>query len=689
MIMNTKIHILLIEDNESDVILLEHRLLKVLNGRIILKHAECLSEALELMHQQSFDLILTDLGLPDSDGVKTINKLREKDSTTPIAVLSFRKDEKLALQTIKSGAQEYLVKDDLSEETLLRIIHYSIERKRIEESAKKSHQRFQTIFEKSPLGIALINSQTGGFLNINPMYASIVGRTIDELMKISLAKLVHPEDIEAYSQHIAKIENLNTNNIKIATRILRPNGSTIWIELTIVLFESGENGYPSYLSMIEDISEHKQMLTNLHELTGHLQNVREEERTRIGREIHDAFGSTLTTLETDLNWLSKEVTANPMHDRIRSLYELTGEAIETAKSVSTNLRPKVLDNLGLYGAIKHVICEFEQRTNIQCHLTSNTKNAPQLDKQRETSIFRIIQEVITNITRHAQATVVEIDLNEVDNEILIIIKDNGTGITKEQLLNSRSLGIIGMNERAKQLGGQLVIHGTPSQGTTITLHAPVNRVQNKVTVRVLVADDHALFRDGLKRIFSETSDLVVVAEAVNGRDVINKTNECEWDVLLLDINMSEVGGLEVLEQLSDKQSCRTLILSMYPEDEYALRAIRLGASGYLTKDTPADLLISVIRRIANGGKYVNPGLAEQLIFNPPLDTEVLAHTTFSTRELQIFKFITAGETLTDIASKLSLSKKTISTYRFRILEKMNMQNNAQLIRYAIQHNITQ
>ena len=126
---------------------------------------------------------------------------------------------------------------------------------------------------------------------------------------------------------------------------------------------------------------------------------------------------------------------------------------------------------------------------------------------------------------------------------------------------------------------------------------------------------------------------------------------------------------------------------MYPEDEYAIRAIRSGASGYLTKDSPTDQLVSVIRRLASGKNYVNPELAEKLFFNPTVDSEALGHTKFSDRELHVFKLIVKGESLTGIADKLSLSVKTISTYRTRILEKMGMENNAQLIRYAILHQL--
>ncbi|WP_297323838.1 response regulator transcription factor [Nitrosomonas sp.] len=209
-------------------------------------------------------------------------------------------------------------------------------------------------------------------------------------------------------------------------------------------------------------------------------------------------------------------------------------------------------------------------------------------------------------------------------------------------------------------------------------------------IKVLIADDHALFRDGLRRIFSETEDIEVVAEAVDGKDILKKARECEWDIILLDINLPDINGLDILKRiLSVNTAARILVLSMYPEEEYAIRAIRSGASGYLTKDSPTDQLINVIRRLAKGGKYVNPELAEKLLFNPVLDSAALTHTTFSDRELHVFKMIVSGESLTAIANKLSLSVKTVSTYRSRILEKMNMKNNAQLVRYAIQHRLVE
>lgn len=209
-------------------------------------------------------------------------------------------------------------------------------------------------------------------------------------------------------------------------------------------------------------------------------------------------------------------------------------------------------------------------------------------------------------------------------------------------------------------------------------------------IRILLADDHALLRNGLKRIFSETADIVVVTEASDGLDALEKMRHSEWDVALLDVSMPGMNGLEVLKRvMADNAQHRVLMLSMYSEDEYAIRAMRAGASAYLTKDSPTDLLMSVIRRLANGGKYVSPALAEKLLFNPELSSETPPHSTLSDRELHVLRLIVAGVSLTAIAEQLSLSVKTVSTYRTRILGKMNMQNNTQLVRYATEHRLTE
>lgn len=207
-------------------------------------------------------------------------------------------------------------------------------------------------------------------------------------------------------------------------------------------------------------------------------------------------------------------------------------------------------------------------------------------------------------------------------------------------------------------------------------------------IKIFLADDHRLFRDGLKRILGETSDIIVVGEATDGLDALDKMRQGGWNVALLDVNMPGMNGLEVLKRImNDGAAHQVLMLSTYHEDEYAVRSIRAGASAYLTKNTPTDLLISVIRRLATGKKYINPELAEKLLFDLSPISQKPLHSMLSDRELSVLKLIALGITLTEISEKLALSAKTVSTYRARILEKMNMQNNAQLVRYVTEHKL--
>jgi two-component system invasion response regulator UvrY len=207
-------------------------------------------------------------------------------------------------------------------------------------------------------------------------------------------------------------------------------------------------------------------------------------------------------------------------------------------------------------------------------------------------------------------------------------------------------------------------------------------------IKTFLADDHRLFRDGLKRILGETADIIVVGEATDGLDALDKMRQGGWDVALLDVNMPGMNGLEVLKRLmNDGVKHQVLMLSTYHEDEYAIRTIRAGASAYLTKNSPTDLLISVIRRLANGGRYIDPKLAEKLLFDLGPPSTISPHSILSDRELHVLKLIAAGVSLTEISQNLALSTKTVSTYRARILEKMRMQNNAQLVRYVAEHKL--
>jgi two-component system, NarL family, invasion response regulator UvrY len=210
----------------------------------------------------------------------------------------------------------------------------------------------------------------------------------------------------------------------------------------------------------------------------------------------------------------------------------------------------------------------------------------------------------------------------------------------------------------------------------------------EIMIKILIADDHTIVREGLKQIVAEVPDMEVTDVASDGQDALNKALKNDFDVIVLDISMPVKTGLDVLKELrAKKPGLNILILSVYPEEQYALRVLKAGASGYLTKESAPEELITAIRHVSQGRKYITFSLAEKLALDVEYPKERLPHETLSEREYKVMCMIGSGITMNKIASELFLSIKTISTYRTRILKKMNLKNNSELIRYVVENNI--
>ena len=206
-------------------------------------------------------------------------------------------------------------------------------------------------------------------------------------------------------------------------------------------------------------------------------------------------------------------------------------------------------------------------------------------------------------------------------------------------------------------------------------------------IKVIIADDHAIVRKGLRQILSETNDMDVVGEVSNGLAALKVSQQLQWDVFLLDISMPNKNGITTLKALKEEFPTRSvLILSMHPEDQYAIRALKAGASGYLNKQSAPDDLIAAIKQVANGGKYISNEVASALA-ESILQGDNTSIDKLSDRELQVLVLLCRGNTLSKIANDLSVSIPTVSTYRARILEKLRLKNTADLIRYGLEHDL--
>jgi two-component system invasion response regulator UvrY len=207
-------------------------------------------------------------------------------------------------------------------------------------------------------------------------------------------------------------------------------------------------------------------------------------------------------------------------------------------------------------------------------------------------------------------------------------------------------------------------------------------------LRILVVDDHPIVRRGLKQTLAEASEIGEIVEAATPHEALDLVRQREWDAVILDIGLPGRGGLEVLKDIKQEAPrLPVLILSMHAEEQYAVRAIRAGAAGYLTKEAATEKLVDVVRKVASGGRYISPELAERLATELTADPTRPLHASLSDREFTVLRLIASGQTVGDIADRLSLSVKTVSTYRARILEKMRLKNNAELMQYVLTNHL--
>jgi DNA-binding NarL/FixJ family response regulator len=454
----------------------------------------------------------------------------------------------------------------------------------------------------------------------------------------------------------------------------------------------------------------------LRALAARLQASREEERVRISRELHDEMGEMLTAQKFALSWMrqqlsngDKVIVEKEIFARIDSLGLLIDQMANRVRQLCTELRPSILDNLGLLAAIEWQANEFQLRTGIVCNITQKVDSL-NLEEQQATAMFRIFQEILTNVARHARASEVSVELKFAGQNLILQVQDNGEGISDTKLKGGTSLGILGMRERMTLLGGELLIQGIPAKGTTVTLCVPLNRTDSESAdkriviadgekkedrlsptagnpLRILVVDDHVVFRQGLKQLLIEKFPDASFGEAGNAHQALELLDNATWDVLLLDLSMPGRGGLDVVVQAKNIQPrTKILVLTMHPADQYAVRVLKAGASGYLTKESVTEEVVTAIKKVLAGGKYVTAALAEKLILNLT-DGGGKPHEQLSDREYQVLVTLAMGKSVKEIGVELSLSAKTISTYRARILQKLQFKTNADIVSYAMREQL--
>ena len=344
-----------------------------------------------------------------------------------------------------------------------------------EQLRKKVEEEYENIFNISPDMLAVCTAD-GKFLKVNTSWENITGFEKEELLQHGWSYFVHPDDVERTNAEVKK--QLKGSSVSNFINRFRCKDDSY----KILEWQATHAMEGIVHASARDITERKQAEETiershyqLRRLANKIESVREEERISIAGEIHDELGQGLTALHMDLSTLRAKVPESDkeQHDKITSILELATTITRTVQKISMDLRPGILDDLDLIPALQWQTDEFQKRTGVKCQLTIESTDID-LNNHQSTTLYRICQEVLTNITRHARATQVQVVMEEQDGNLVLEIRDNGKGITEKQIEDSESLGIIGMRERCLSCDGEMQIRGVPGKGTTLTVSIPVN-----------------------------------------------------------------------------------------------------------------------------------------------------------------------------------------------------------------------
>ncbi|MFC1964115.1 PAS domain S-box protein [Chloroflexota bacterium] len=351
-----------------------------------------------------------------------------------------------------------------------------------EEALQESEEKYSNLVERANDGIVII--QDGIMKYVNPRLAEMGGYTVEEVTGTQFSDYVPPaERPKLVARYMRRMSGKNVEPI-YETMLRRKDGIDINVEINASTISYQDSA--ADLVIVRDITERKQAeeelkasRERLRSFSTHLQAVREEERTKLARDIHDELGQALTALKIDLSWLAKECPADrkPLLEKAKSMSKLVDTTIQRVKSISTELRPGLLDVFGLVAAMEWQVSEFKKLTGMSIKINTEPEDIV-LDRDRSTVLFRVFQELLTNVARHADATRVKLDLTEEADKVVLTVTDNGKGITRARISDPRSFGLLGIRERVRSWQGEFRISGTPGKGTKAVVSIPLTNKED-------------------------------------------------------------------------------------------------------------------------------------------------------------------------------------------------------------------
>lgn len=490
------LHVLMVEDSadDADLILFElnESVFSVVSERVDTEAGMCAAIA-----ARKWDVIISDFNLPQFSAHRALAVLRELGADIPLVIVSGCIGEELAVALMKEGASDFVMKDRLARlvpaiERELREAAMRREHRQAQERLRENERLLDGVTAALGEGILVLNGE-GQLVFMNPEAERLLGWTAGELRGKDMHRIIHSQKQDGAplpEPCCGMLEVLRSGGVrKTEDEVFwGKNGSPMPVSIVASAIMEGDEPVASVVAF-QDISRRKQAERELREsrqqlqaLSAHLQTVREEERTRIARELHDEFGQMLTGVKLDAAWLTAHLPDDQpaVAGKVAAMSRLIDETLDAMRRVAADLRPVMLDDLGLAAAVEWLVEDFGERTGVTIKLELDVEqgqckcqNPEGLNAEVSTAAFRIVQECLTNAARHAEAGHVLVSLECHDDKLMLMVSDNGKGMAPAGKNRDNALGIIGMRERAHGLGGTFDLFSIPGDGTTVVAIIPV------------------------------------------------------------------------------------------------------------------------------------------------------------------------------------------------------------------------
>lgn len=495
------LRVLLVEDSQDDADLILLEIGKTGFAAVSSERVDTESAMRKAITGSDWDIVISDFNLPRFDTRKALDVLRETDGDIPFIIVSGCIGEETAIALMKQGASDFVMKDRLGRlapviERELQDAAVRREHRRATEALRANEKLLRGITSSLGEGLYVLND-AGKLIFMNPEAERLLGWSEPELLGKSVHKIIHPQNPDGtpLAESACGVLGVLRDGSVYKTDdevFARKDGSLIPVSYVATAVVKGGRTV-AVVTAFQDISQRKQAehdllesREQLRELSAHQQSVREEERTRIARELHDELGQMLTAVKLDATWLATRLSGENSNivNKIESMSRLLDETLDAVRRVAADLRPVMLDDLGLMAAAEWLTEEYGKRTGINIRLEMDMEYGQcdcqggicDLDTEVATAVFRIMQECLTNITRHAHADNVLVSLKCREDKLMLLVSDDGKGMHTANDGKRNCYGIIGMRERAHNLGGTFNLSSIPSEGTSVEVFIPVKSV---------------------------------------------------------------------------------------------------------------------------------------------------------------------------------------------------------------------